>query len=341
MKRVAALLRRVIVPGSSGGLILRVLVVVVLVAVIVGSIAWNASVDHARTRASDAIARVPAAIDEARLAASENTWEGDQLAKAQAALIEANASYDSGSFFNRGSYQRARIHAESSLALASSVIKRVRDSLAAAEALATSAQSGGYKEPIDAFFAFYKRYPRTTGAPVALAEAESTLFTTELNSENNYSAIDRLAAIAYFETHYPLADIPPKTAAKARDALLEIAQTQYSALKSVTAVTRSWVHAMLNKGQTAAVDMSVQDWDVSTALKLVPALRQPPAMRRLLSLLNASVAYWTRMQQIYEHPTTTTSTTTSYSSHQIGSIGSLTSKIAANLSQEKALLAKL
>jgi len=341
MKRVAALFRRVIVPSSWGGLILRLLVVVVLVAVIVGSIDWNASVDHARKRASEAIAQVPAAMDEARLAASENTWEGDQLAKAQAALIEANASYDSGSFFNRGSYERARTDAEHSLALSVSVLKRVSDSFAAAEALAQSAQSGGYKRPIDAFFAFYKRYPRTMEAQDALDEAESTLFTTELNSENNYSAIDQLAAIAYFETHYPLADVPSKTAAKARDALLEIARAQYSGLKSVTAEVRSWVHAMLYKGRTAAIDMSAQDWDVSTALKLVPALRQPPAMLRLLSLLKGSVACWKRMQTTYEHPSSTTSTTTSYSSHQISSIDSLINKIAANLSQEKTLLAKL
>ena len=162
MKNVAAFLRRLIVPNSWGGLILRLLVVVALVVVVAGPIVWNVSVDHARKRASNTIAQASAALDEARPATSEGTWEGDQLAKAQTAFVEANASYDSGSFFNRGSYERAKNHAKDSLAFSTSVTKRVKDSLTAAKTL--EKQPGGYRQAIKAFFRFYKRYPRTTEA---------------------------------------------------------------------------------------------------------------------------------------------------------------------------------
>jgi len=338
MKNVAAFLRRVIVPSSWGGLVLRLLVVVVLGVVVAGPIAWNVSVDHARKRASNIIAQASAAIDDARPAASEGTWEGDQLAKAQAALLEANAGYDSGSFFNRGSYGRAKSHAEDSLAFATSVTKRVKDSFAAAETLAT--QPGGYPQAIKAFFRFYKRYPRTTEAQDALDEAESALF----ERSKNLGTIGQVASIATFEMHYPLRKIPSKTTAKARSALLEIARTQYRELKSLTATTGPWVHAMLNKGQADVIYVSMSSSgmsDVSAALKLVRSLRQPPAMRRLLSLLKAGDGCGKRIQTTYEHPSSETSTTRSFSSYQISSIGSLTDEIAANLSQEKKLLAKL
>ena len=338
MKRAAAFLRRVIVPSSGGGLILRLVVVVVLVLVVAGPIAWNVSVDHARKRASNTIAQASAAIDEARPAASDGTWEGDQLAKAQTALYEANASYDAGSFFNRGSYGRAKSHAEDALALSTSVTERVKDSLTSAEALA---QSGSRSQAISAFFRFYKRYPRTTEAQDALGEAESVLF----EMQNNLSTIGQLAAIANFEKHYPLKNIPSKTAAKARSALLEIARTHYSQLKSLASTDRGWVHDMFNKGQTSYdPDTTVSSSDTHellAAFRLVPALRQPPAMRRVLSLLIAGDRCGERIRVIFQNPYSSTSTSRTFSSGQIGSIGSLSDEIAANLSKEHKLLATL
>lgn len=338
MKNVTAFLRRVILPSSVGGLILRSLIVVALVVVIAGPIAWNVSVDHARKRASDNIAQASAAIDKARPAASEGTWEGDQLAKAQTALLEANASYDSGSFFNRGSYERAKSHANDSLAFSTSVTGRVKESLAAAETLAN--QPEGYAQAIKAFFRFYKRYPRTTEAQDALNEAESALF----ERSKNLSTVGRLASIANFEIRYPLKNVPSRTAEKARSTLLEIARTQYRELKYLTSTTHPWVHDMLNKGRASTIYISLTSsstHDVSTALKLVRALRQPPAMRQLLSLLKAGDLCGARIKNTYEHPSSETSSTKSFSTYQINSIGSLTDEIAANLSKEKKLLAKL
>jgi tetratricopeptide (TPR) repeat protein len=345
MKRVAAFLRRVIVPSSRGGIILRVLVVVALVAVIAGPIVWNSSVNHARNRASSTIAQATAALDKARLAASDGTWEGDQFAKAQAGLYEANASYDSGSFFNRGSYKQAKSHADDSLAFSTSITKRVEDSFASAEALAAE---GSHHQAIDAFFRFYKRYPRTAKAQDALDEAESTL----LDGLGDRDSIDKLASIANFETNYPLKNVPSETADKARGVLLKTTRAQYSYLKSMTAWDRRWVHAM-NSGSTTSYRLDLVSSDdtreLSAALKLVRALRQPPAMRRLLSLLIAGDRCGERIRAIYAHPYSKTSSTTSgtttvtslYSSGQVSSISSLISEIAANLSQENKLLAQL
>ena len=338
MKRVTAFLRRAVVPRSWTGLILRLVVLVVLVLVIAGPLAWNASVDHARKSASETIAQASAAIEDARPAANENTWEADQLESAQTALVEANASYDSGSFFNRGSYERAKSHAKDSLALSKSVTKRVEDRLAAAEAFAE--QPGNYRQAIKAFFSFYKRYPRTADAQVALDEAESALF----SMPDNERTIKKLAAIANFETHYPLKQLPSRTTSEARNYLLEIARAQYDELKMLTRSTHSWAHTMLGKGKADPIWISLSSSgtrDVSTALKLIRSLRQPPAMRRLLSLLKTSDGYGKQITVTYAHPSSETSTSRLYSTYQISSIDSLTDQIMSRLSQEKKLIAKL
>jgi hypothetical protein len=173
MKRVAAFLGRMIVPSSKGGLTLRLLVVVALVLIIGGPIAWIVSNDSARTNASKAIDRASTALEAARPAVSTGTWENDQLTSAQAALNEANASYDRGSFFNHGAYGRAKSHATDSLASSTAITKRVNERFAAAERLV---EISSYRQAIDAFFRFYKSYPRTTKAQRALDQAESALF---------------------------------------------------------------------------------------------------------------------------------------------------------------------
>jgi len=337
VRRAAGFLRRVIVSSGRTGLILRLAAVVALVVVVAGPIAWNASVDNARKKASDYIAQASATINKARPATSVGTWEQGQLVKARAALAEAKSSYDSGSFFNRSGYVRAKSHANASLGYSWSIILRVDDRLNAAKALS---RPGSYQKAIDAFFGFYKLYPNTTEAQAALDGAESSL----LDDISSRSTVAQLGLIANFEKRYPLANLPSRTTAKARSDLLEIARAHYESLKYLVAKNRGWVHDMMNNRRASYDPASVYGWntrELSTALKLARNLRQPSAMRRLFSLLRDGDRCGEKIKAVFEHPSSETSTSRTFSSGQVSSIGSDTDEIAANLSQERKLIARL
>jgi hypothetical protein len=303
-------------------------------------IAWRKSLDLAKSDSSSSVDSAKALLEEARPAATPGLrWEKTQVAHASAALSLAEASFNEGSYANEDGYIQAKSYAEGSAALSQAVTTRVNARLAAA----------GKRQGFKPYFDFYKRYPKTSQAAQALNNTLTRLNNRldDLSGAGN-PALANLTMIASFESQYPKPNIPASVKKLARQQLLFEAQRELTNMWPSVSWCRTFVSDMLGRSgetQTSCGSANYRGKGVTQQLtkivSLLPALRQPPAMRSLYSDLRDGSAELGSMDAIMKVHGTNAAGHWTYTSSQVYSIRSYTDSLSSNLKSVKSLLAAL